>query len=48
MGNLLASQIEKVINVYGLDELGGAEATWVMEVKDAGLLWLILMHTGTI
>jgi tartrate/fumarate subfamily iron-sulfur-dependent hydro-lyase beta chain len=36
MGNLFASQIEKVVDVFGLDELGGAEATWVMEAKNAG------------
>ena len=36
MGNIFASQVEKITDVHGLDELGSNEATWVVEVKNAG------------
>jgi len=35
-GNILASKITQVLGVYGLDELGPIECTWVMEAKDFG------------
>ncbi|MFC2009069.1 fumarate hydratase C-terminal domain-containing protein [Chloroflexota bacterium] len=36
MGNALASQVNKVMNVYDLDVLGPTEATWVLKVEDFG------------
>ena len=35
-GNILASKITKVLEVYNLKELGNTEATWVMEAKNFG------------
>ena len=36
MTNILAGQIEKVEDVYFLDELGKTEATWVLDLKKGG------------
>lgn len=36
MGNLLASQVKRVLGVHFLEELGRTEATWVMELEKAG------------
>ena len=36
MGNILARQVVRVPEVHFLDELGKTEATWVMEVENAG------------
>lgn len=36
MGNTLASQVTRVLNVHFLDKLGKTEATWVMELENAG------------
>lgn len=36
MGNTLASQVKRVLDVHFSDELGKTEATWVMELEDAG------------
>jgi tartrate/fumarate subfamily iron-sulfur-dependent hydro-lyase beta chain len=35
-GNALASKIIKVLGVYGMEELGPIECTWVMEAKNFG------------
>lgn len=35
-GNILASKITQVLDVYGLEELGPIECTWVLEAKDFG------------
>jgi tartrate/fumarate subfamily iron-sulfur-dependent hydro-lyase beta chain len=36
MGNILAKQVKKVIDVYFLEELGKTEATWVMDIEKGG------------
>lgn len=36
MGNTLTSQVKRVLDVHFFDELGMAEATWVIEFEDAG------------
>lgn len=36
MGNMLAKNVKRVVDVYDLDELGALEATWVLEVKNFG------------
>ena len=36
MGNIFAKQVKRVVDVYNLEELGIPEATWVMEVENAG------------
>lgn len=36
MGNVLAGRVRNVPGVYGLDELGPVEATWVLEVEEFG------------
>jgi tartrate/fumarate subfamily iron-sulfur-dependent hydro-lyase beta chain len=35
-GNLLARRIRRVVDVYGLEEYGMTEATWVLEADDLG------------
>lgn len=35
-GNVLASKVKKVIDVYFREELGNTEATWVLEVENFG------------
>jgi len=47
MGNVLASQVKKVVQVYGLEELGSNEATWVMEVEKAGPFIVDIDTRGT-
>lgn len=34
--NVLATQVEKVLNVFYLDKIGPTEATWVMKVNNFG------------
>lgn len=36
MANVLPAQVKKVMGVYFLEELGGTEATWVMEFEKGG------------
>ncbi len=36
MTNILPDQVKKVLGVYFLDELGGTEATWMIEFEKAG------------
>lgn len=36
MTNILPAQVNKVLGVYFLEELGGTEATWVMELEKGG------------
>jgi tartrate/fumarate subfamily iron-sulfur-dependent hydro-lyase beta chain len=36
MGNILASQVKRVIEVHDLEEIGSNEATWVIELEKAG------------
>ena len=36
MGNILASQAKRVVGVYDLEELGSNEATWIIELENAG------------
>ena len=36
MTNILPGQVKKVLGVHFLDEIGKTEASWVMEVEDAG------------
>lgn len=36
MTNVLPTQVKKVLGVYFLEELGGTEATWVMEFEKGG------------
>jgi tartrate/fumarate subfamily iron-sulfur-dependent hydro-lyase beta chain len=36
MTNILPRQVKKVLGVYFLDELGGTEATWVIDFEKAG------------
>jgi len=33
---VLATRVKRVLNVYGLEEMGMIEATWVLEVEDFG------------
>lgn len=35
-GNILASKVTQVLGVYGLEELGPIECTWVLDVRDFG------------
>jgi L(+)-tartrate dehydratase beta subunit len=35
-GNILASKVTRVLGVYGLEEMGPIECTWVLDVKDFG------------
>jgi tartrate/fumarate subfamily iron-sulfur-dependent hydro-lyase beta chain len=35
-GNILASKVTRVLGVYGLEEMGPIECTWVFEAKDFG------------
>jgi tartrate/fumarate subfamily iron-sulfur-dependent hydro-lyase beta chain len=36
IGNILAKNVKRVVDVYNLDELGTLEATWVLEVENFG------------
>ncbi len=36
MTNILPAQVRKVMGVYFMEELGGTEATWIMELEKAG------------
>ncbi len=36
MTNILTAQVRKVLGVYFMEELGGTEATWMMELEKAG------------
>lgn len=36
IGNILARNVKRVVDVYNLDELGTLEATWVLEVENFG------------
>jgi fumarate hydratase subunit beta len=36
MGNILASQVKRVIEVHDLEEVGSNEATWIIEFEKAG------------
>lgn len=36
IGNILARNVERVVDVYDLEELGPLEATWVLKVKNFG------------
>jgi len=36
IGNILAKNVKKVVDVYDLDELGPLESTWVLEVENFG------------
>jgi tartrate/fumarate subfamily iron-sulfur-dependent hydro-lyase beta chain len=38
MGNILAKNVRRVVDVYDLDELGILESTWVLEVENFGPL----------
>jgi tartrate dehydratase beta subunit/fumarate hydratase class I family protein len=36
IGNILAKNVKKVVDVYDLDELGPLESTWVLKVENFG------------
>lgn len=36
IGNILAKNVKRVVDVYNIDELGPLEATWVLEVENFG------------
>ncbi len=38
LGNIMAKQVKKVVNVYDLDELGSSEATWILDMENWGPL----------
>lgn len=45
-GNALRGQIQKVHNVYFLDELGKTECTWIFEVKNFGPFFVAMDAQG--